>query len=170
MDNIKIDKLLLGISLEKYQMKTEDDFDNYSEFSEYRTLIVLMIDELKLITKPITNNREIYLTQLGLDIIEKGGWLKFRENEKNKSNFNLEKEKYDFLSKKWVYKTRFLPFILSFLALLLSALTFIMNFGKHNDTLIIQEDIKQLKSKIIFQDSIIRMQKNNERFMKNSVK
>lgn len=159
MNNIKIDKILSEISNGNYQMKMEDDFDDYSDFTEYRTQLLLMIDDLKVIKKPLTNGLGIYLTQHGLDIVEKGGWLKYREIEKTKSKINSEKDKYDFLSKKWIYKTRLLPYVLSFLALIFAALTFVMNYNKQVDTEKMQNEIKQLKNEIRTQNSNIQISK-----------
>ena len=148
MNNIKIDRLLSEISNGNYQMKMEDDFNDHSEFTEYRTQLHMMIDDLKVIKKPLTNSLGIYLTQHGLDIVEKGGWLKYREIEKNRSKINSEKDKYDFLSKKWIYKTRLLPFILSAISIIFSIITFISNQSKQKENLKLQQEIDNIKFKI----------------------
>lgn len=149
MNNTKIDQILADIGkIENYQMKFEDDFEDYNEYVEYHSLLLIMLDELKIVSKPIKNNRTIYPSQNGLDIISKGGWLKYLEREKGKALTNSEKEKYDFLSKKWVYKTRFLPFILSAIAICFSILTFISNLNKQQQNEVLRKDIDLLKKQI----------------------
>lgn len=149
MNNKKIDQILIDIfSNENYQMKYEDDFDNYSEYIEYHSLLLIMLDDLKIVSKPIKNNRTIYISQTGLDIMNKGGWLEHLEMEKRKALEDSEKEKYDFLSKKWVYKTRLLPFILSAIAISFSILTYISNLSKQQRDKDLQKEIDLLKKEV----------------------
>ena len=51
-----------------------------------------------------------------------------------------------FLSKKWIYKTRFLPYILSAIALILSILTFVSNINKQNENLKLKQEIETIKA------------------------
>lgn len=149
MNNKKIDQILIDIfSNENYQMKYEDDFDNYSEYTEYHSLLLIMLDDLKIVSKPIKNNRTIYISQTGLDIMNKGGWLEYLEMEKRKALVYSEKEKYDFLSKKWVYKTRLLPFILSAIAISFSILTYISDLSKQQRDKDLQKEIDLLKKEV----------------------
>ena len=54
MKNHKIDKLLLEISKdENYQIFSEDYFDDYNEYIDYRKTLIMMLDDVKLIAKPI---------------------------------------------------------------------------------------------------------------------
>ncbi|KIQ23048.1 hypothetical protein RT99_05210 [Flavobacterium sp. MEB061] len=149
MNNIKIDQILKNISeTEHYEMKDEDDFENHTDYIEYHSLLLIMIDDLKLLIKPISNNRIIYLSSYGLEVINKGGWLNNLHIQNEENKINSEKEKYDFLSKKWIYRTRFLPYILSLIAIILSILTFILNINKENDNLKLRQEIEIIKTKI----------------------
>ena len=97
MKNIKIDKLLLEISnTDNYQIISEDDFDTYIDFVEYRKILIIMLDDLKIISRPITNASSILLTKFGDEVINQGGWIKYLENEKTKDRFLTEKEQLDF--------------------------------------------------------------------------
>jgi hypothetical protein len=148
MNNTKIDHILTDIGkIENYQMKYEDDFEDYNEYLEYHSLLLIMLNDLKIVSKPL-KNRTFYPSQSGLDIINNGGWLKHLEQEKGKALTNSEKEKYDFLSKKWVYKTRLLPFILSAIAICFSILTLILNLNKQQQNQELKKDIDLLKKQI----------------------
>ena len=59
--------------------------------------------------------------------MKNGGWLKYIEEKSFNKSREREKDEYDFKTKKWLYKTRFLPFIISGFALLVSILGFISN-------------------------------------------
>lgn len=147
MNNIKIDQILNDINqTERYEMKYQDDFEDYDDYVEYHSLLLVMISDLKILVKPIQNNRIIYLSPDGLEIIKKGGWLKYLQIQNEKAILNSEKEKFDFLSKKWIYKTRFLPYILSSIALILSILTFVSNINKQNENAKLKQEIETIKT------------------------
>ena len=147
MNNITIDQILNDISqTNRYEMKYESDFKDYNDYIEYHSLLLVMINDLKILVKPIQNNRIIYLSSDGLEIIKKGGWLKHLQIQNEKAIINSEKEKFDFLSKKWIYKTRFLPYILSAIALILSILTFVSNINKQNENLKLKQEIETIKA------------------------
>jgi hypothetical protein len=130
--NTEIEKLINEINnLPKYNELREDDFyddkiDNETinqNFRNYQASVQLAIDEM-LITRSFTFKRNLYLTPLGKKIIRKGGWLKHLEFEDNKTKRETEKDEYDFKTKKWIYKTRFLPYFISGLALIISVLSY----------------------------------------------
>jgi hypothetical protein len=149
MDNIKIDNLLTEINKSAdYTMAFENNFGSSSEYIDYHCLILYLLNDIKIIYKPFNNDRRLRLSGKGNEIIEKGGWLKYIEIEKEKAELNFEKEKYDLLSKKWIYKYRLLPYIISGLALLISILTFIENSAKETKNKKVISEIDSLKTEI----------------------
>lgn len=88
------------------------------------------------------------LTELGSSVYENGGWVKYVESEKEKAKINAEKEKYDFLAKKWIYKYRLLPYIISGAALIISVVTLLANSNKQYDSQKMHDEIESLKSEI----------------------
>lgn len=135
MKNIKIDKLLLEISeTENYQVYTEDDFDDYTEFLDYRKLLSIMLDDIKVISKPLQNVSHILLTKLGDDVVNQGGWIKYLENEKkvklseenrqSKSDqildFDLKLKSFDIKNGKRMLIAGFIITILNFLITILT--------------------------------------------------
>lgn len=149
MDNSKIEKLLLEVSNEKnYRIRMEDDFDTYEDYIEYKNNLILMIDDLKVLKKPHSNRLEIILTSFGVEVIEKGGWIKYSENRKDKEKLNAEKENYDFLSKRWIYKNRLLPYFVSGAALLVSILTLYINNQKQEKIETLKKEIEKIKTEM----------------------
>ena len=121
MKNLKIDNLLLEISkTENYQVYTEDDFDDYNAFLDYRTLLAMMLEDIKVINKPLKNSSHILLTKFGNDVINQGGWIKYLESEKQKVEREEQKAVFDFQISKIQAKTKLFPYIVSFLSLIIS--------------------------------------------------
>ncbi|WP_123955302.1 hypothetical protein [Flavobacterium cheongpyeongense] len=129
-------------------MKMEDEFDNYKDYIDYKNNLILMLDDIKVLKKPHSNSLEIVLTSFGLEVIEKGGWLKYQEDRKEKEKLNAEKENYDFLSKRWIYKNRLLPYFLSVAALTVSILTLYFNAQKQEKIETLKKEIEKIKTEI----------------------
>lgn len=68
----------------EYTILEEEAFNNYKEFIEYIKLINLLIEDYKLLKQPFSNRPFIALTKFGQEVVDKGGWLKYLENEKLK--------------------------------------------------------------------------------------
>ena len=93
MKNHKIDKLLLEISKdENYQIFSEDYFDDYNEYIDYRKTLIMMLDDVKLIAKPINNSSHIIITKFGDDVINQGGWIKYLENQQNEKENEINRQ------------------------------------------------------------------------------
>ncbi|WP_326981040.1 hypothetical protein VUJ46_12160 [Chryseobacterium sp. MYb264] len=129
--NNEIEKILLEInSTENYTKKYDDDFYDDEDDDEigddrahinlqnYNITIDKLIQEQLIIGNKF--DRRLFLTEKGQDIINKGGWINHLNSIKENKEKDIEKNNYDFLTKKWIYKTRFLPYIFSFLALVIS--------------------------------------------------
>lgn len=129
--NNEIETILIEINkTENYTRKYDDDFyddededddgDNraYTNLQNYKITIDKLIQE-QLITQN-EFDRRLFLTDKGKDIINNGGWLKYLNSIKENKEKEIEKNNYDFLTKKWIYKTRYLPLIFSFFALIIS--------------------------------------------------
>lgn len=94
MKDEEIEKLLLEIhNSEKYFFKTNYETDN--DFIDDRKVLLYLLDDLKLIKKPFTNKSLITLTPLGIEVIEKGGWIKYKEWKNQKDDLELNKLKVD---------------------------------------------------------------------------
>jgi lipopolysaccharide export LptBFGC system permease protein LptF len=169
--NNEIDKLLKEIDkLESYTELSEDDFydDNvddkiaYEKFNNYKTTIHEAKNE-KVISGSLTFDRKIKLTSFGKEIVKNGGWLKYIEEKSFNKSREREKDEYDFKTKKWLYKTRFLPFIISGFALLVSILGFISNRSEKIKNIELKEEIIKLRNEINHQDIQIKIIQNNQK-------
>jgi hypothetical protein len=148
MNNSKINDILNDISKSsQYEKKHEENFTTWEEFQEYSKLIVLMIDDLKIIYN-FKGTRILNLNAEGVKIIENGGWLEHIKLKELVSKQNSEKERIDFLSKKWIYKNRYLPYILSLLALILSGVTLYSNYNKKSESDAIKNEVEKLKKEV----------------------
>lgn len=129
--NNEIEKILIEINnTENYERKWDDDFyddedDNengdiraHTNLQNYKITIDKLIQEQLIIQNEF--DRRLFLSDKGQDIINNGGWLEHLNSIKENREKDIEKNKYDFLTKEWVYKTRYLPLIFSFLALVIS--------------------------------------------------
>lgn len=82
--NQSIDKLLIEINnKENYQILDERNFNDINAFLKYRQILVMMLEDLKLIKLPIKDDETILITKFGDDVINQGGWIKYLENEQN---------------------------------------------------------------------------------------
>ena len=99
------------------------------------------------------------LTEFGHEVFVNGGWKKYLENDKEKSKIIAEKDKYDFLSKKWVYKNRLLPYFLSGAALIVSIIMLFINLNKQQDNKKMQKEIDWLKLELKKQELQIKLNK-----------
>lgn len=86
MTDSEIQDLLLEISLSNEYIMTEDK----------RKSIIYLMNELKLIHKPFANSLIFEPTKFGNEVIKQGGWIKHLEIEKEKLDFNIEKEFLEF--------------------------------------------------------------------------
>lgn len=146
MNNDKIEEILNDISnSSEYEVKFEEDFHSWEEFQEYLSLINLLNDDLKIIYKPFKNRRVFCLNSEGTKITKKGGWLQYLKSEEEKSNQNSEKDRIDFLSKKWIYKTRLLPYFLSLGALIFSGVNLYMTNSKKSETEELKKELQKIK-------------------------
>ena len=141
MKNHKIDKLLLEISKdENYQIFSEDYFDDYNEYIDYRKTLIMMLDDVKLIAKPINNSSHIIITKFGDDVINQGGWIKYLENEQNEKENEINRQsKADKIldldlqlknfEKKYEKKLIIGGFIITLLSFLITVLTFFQTYA-----------------------------------------
>lgn len=125
--NNEIENILIEINnSENYKRKWDDDFYDdedddiraHTNLKNYKIIIDKLIQEQLIIQNEF--DRRLFLSDKGQDIINNGGWLKHLNLIKENSKKDIEKNRYDFLTKKWIYKTRYLPLIFSFLALIIS--------------------------------------------------
>ena len=94
MKDEEIEKLLLEIhNSEKYFFRTNYETD--SDLIDDRKVLLYLLDDLKLVKKPFTNESLITLTPLGVDVIEKGGWIQYKEWKNQKDELELNKLKVD---------------------------------------------------------------------------
>lgn len=94
MKDEEIEKLLLEIhNSEKYFFNTNYETDN--DFINDRKVLLYLLDDLKLVKKPFTDKSLITLTPLGVEVIKKGGWIKYKECKNQKDDLELNKLKVD---------------------------------------------------------------------------
>ena len=94
MNDHIIEKLLSEIhNSEKYFLKT--DFKDELEFIEDRNPILYLLNDLKLVRKPFNDSSFITLTPLGIEVIERGGWIKYKKWKNDKDEAELKKLKTD---------------------------------------------------------------------------
>lgn len=149
MNNTKVDQLLSEINkTPDYYLKRQEDFPTAADYIDYHDLILYLLNDLKLIRKPFDNDIRLRLSRTGIEVIERGGWIKHLEVEKSEAKISLEKDIYDFLSKRWSYRYRLLPILLSGIAVLISALTFRANNIKEDNYQKIKSEIDSLKIQI----------------------
>ena len=157
MKNHKIDKLLLEISKdENYQIFSEDYFDDYNEYIDYRKTLIMMLDDVKLIAKPINNSSHIIITKFGDDVINQGGWIKYLENEQNEKENEINRQsKADKIldldlqlknfEKKYEKKLIIGGFIITLLSFLITVLTVQYMQGDENNKKQKNQEESQLK-------------------------
>ncbi len=157
MKNHKIDKLLLEISKdENYQIFSEDYFDDYNEYTDYRKTLIMMLDDVKLIAKPINNSSHIIITKFGDDVINQGGWIKYLENEQNEKENEINRQsKADKIldldlqlknfEKKYEKKLIIGGFIITLLSFLITVLTVQYMQGDENNKKQKNQEESQLK-------------------------
>ena len=157
MKNHKIDKLLLEISKdENYQIFSEDYFDDYNEYIDYRKTLIMMLDDVKLIAKPINNSSHIIITKFGDDVINQGGWIKYLENEQNEKENEINRQsKADKIldldlqlknfEKKYEKKLIIGGFIITLLSFLITVLTVQYMQGDENNKKQKNHEDSQLK-------------------------
>lgn len=94
----------------------------------------------------------------GTRLKEYGWTFKGFENERQSAdkqrNLSEEKDKYDILSKKWIYKTRLIPYLVSFGALFFSVFSYVMRDKEQVDLQPLKNEIKELREKVDKQDSL----------------
>lgn len=162
LENQIIEYALKKFNIHNFVECPYDEIQDYFslERKEYTTIRnIITIAEIEgLIIFSGNTNFSAKLTPKGKSIMESGGWLKYLELEKEKTKLYSEKEKYDLLTKKWSYKYRRVPYLISICALCISGLTFYTNWKKQQKQIeVLQKEIKILK----FKDSLIINKKPN---------
>lgn len=112
--------------------------------------------------KLIKINKELCsVTEYGYEIFQKGGWLNHIENEKNlrekeikekttREKIDLEKASTELKLNKWLIKTKWLPHIISILAIIVSVAIY-SDSKKENENLkkrieILEKNMKKIES------------------------
>lgn len=72
-----------------------------------------------------------YLSQKGRDAKAGGGHYKYLQKLIDEKELEKKKDLYDLNVKKWTYKSRYIPYIFSFLAILVSLLVYLNNLSKN---------------------------------------
>ena len=142
------------------------DLDNCSPFgvAEYTKTFFFMADELKLIRIESNKRNTFIVTELGYKVIKNGGWVKYLQKEKESEDAKIGNEKFEFLGKKWTYKSRLLPYLISLISAVFSFYVYITNSTKHKEIQLMKQEIQTLKIKMNKQDSLFpenNHQKNN---------
>ncbi|MFV5698441.1 hypothetical protein ACM55H_08740 [Flavobacterium sp. ZT3R17] len=112
-----------------YELKRNFRRDDEERF--YRQSISYLIDDLGLIKQPFKNSPVLQLTPFGLEVIGKGGWLKYtqskksakkeaEENRKAKEKAELENLTSTTKVNQWLLRTKYLPHVLSFVSIVVS--------------------------------------------------
>lgn len=100
---------------------SSDDLDNGSVTGENNIVNLLIERGLANPVKPKIIDFNEYkieiptckISQLGIDIIRKGGWLRYLEKKKVTERRAEQKEKFDFIVSKWKYHTFWIFFSLA---------------------------------------------------------
>ena len=115
-----------------------------------------MLDDVKLIAKPINNSSHIIITKFGDDVINQGGWIKYLENEQNEKENEINRQsKADKIldldlqlknfEKKYEKKLIIGGFIITLLSFLITVLTVQYMQGDENNKKQKNQEESQLK-------------------------
>ena len=130
MNNQLVDNTLREIATgNPYELKRNFRKDDEERF--YRQCMSYLIDDLGLIKQPFKNSPVLQLTPFGLEVIGKGGWIKYteskrsaekevEENRKAKEKAELESLTSTTKVNQWLLRTKYLPHVLSFVSILVS--------------------------------------------------
>jgi hypothetical protein len=110
--DIRIDKALTFLSNSKECIATSNEFgDNKENLFSKNNIVMLLVDRklaVRLEDNEFIENITLptcRISKKGAEIISKGGWLKFIEREKIKTELSDRKERYDFNLSKWKHNT-----------------------------------------------------------------
>ena len=106
------------------------------ESTNKNSLILEALQELRQadLIKIAANGIGVRLSAKGFEMHNSGGWLIHKENEAKRLQRNAEKEIYDHSISRFQSKTKYYPFIVSTLALLVSIAALIYTMNKPNDS------------------------------------
>ncbi|WP_299249788.1 hypothetical protein [uncultured Lacinutrix sp.] len=146
--NDKIDELLSKVSEDvSYTMEGQHNFVNQEDYVDYRRVLVTLLKE-NLISKPLNNDHTFHVTSYGNKVIKDGGWKKFTENNINREKQKELKENLDLRISQFQVKTKWLPYWVSGISLIISLYALIASSNlvenKNEESLdLIEENIKK---------------------------
>ena len=127
-----IDSILLNISKQsEYSVQSAYNFPNHDEFLIYKKNIILLKDE-NLIEHKKTNPNFYEITSLGLKVLNEGGWENYQLKYKLKEDRKNKKEELDLKISEFQLKTKWLPYWISAISLLISLLALYKSFNSSN--------------------------------------
>lgn len=162
IDQNKIESLLNQIhKSDYYVMPFADDFNSNIEYKIYVNHIEIMIEEFGLINHFKTKSSTLYLTKFGKNVVSNyGGWLKYLEIEKIKSDRIERKNIFDFNISKFKFY-RFWPiFIFAFIGFGFSVSNFINNQKNQENAKLQEQRIEQMELELTKLQTSILNQKN----------
>jgi hypothetical protein len=126
----KIDQLLSKISQEaEYSQESSYNFDTQNESIEYHRILTILCNE-KLIAKTFTNSATFHITSLGTKVLVCGGWNSYQEIEKAKEDRIEKKANLDLKISEFQVKTKWVPYWVSFLSLIISIFAYFKDDNK----------------------------------------
>ena len=141
-DGFKMSQVILQLDLE------EEDKVYLSKYSS--SVINLLDTTFRYIDRPMTFGMEepyCHLTDLGREVKAKGGHEKYHADLEAKAQKQKEREEFEDLTKKWLYKSRWFPLFFSALALIVSVMVYMQ---KNREIEIKKKSDKSLKNDTTF--------------------
>ncbi len=162
IDHNKIESLLNQIhKSDYYVMPFADDFNSNIEYKIYVNHIEIMIEEFGLINHFKTKSSTLYLTKFGKSVISHyGGWSKYLEIDKIKSDRIERKNIFDFRISKFKYFTFWPVFIFAFVGFVFSVFNFINNQENQENAKLQEQQIEQMEVELTKLQTSILNQKN----------
>jgi len=117
----------------------------------------------------IPNEHMLNVTKLGYEVVRKGGWIKYLEIEKIKSDRLLRKDIIDFSLSKFKYYTFWPIFIFAFVGFGFSVCNFITSQKNQENAKLQEQRIENMESELTKLRISISVQKNLDSLSKTKV-
>jgi hypothetical protein len=124
-----------------------------------------LFNKFKHLEKKNNNNYYGELSADGRVAKAAGGHFKYLQKLNEEKELEKEKDKYDLAVKKWTYKSRYVPYVLSLIAVVISSLVYFNNLSKDATISELKNGHAILENKV---DSITRKLKETILNSKNS--